>query len=279
MKYIETTNIAVADIDDTNRLRPLDPRWVTALAESIAKIGQKEPIEVVAQKKGKPYRLIAGGHRLAGCREAGLAVVRAEVKEPESGNPDLECRLHEIDENLIRNELNPLDRAVFLGERQKIHEAMYPAAKRGGKNQHTAEPLNEIVSFSKSTAEKIDLGERTIQRATHIYKHLAPEIRSRIAGTPLAQKEGELYQLTRYGPDDQVKILDMCLRVDDPVPSVKVAGDIVDGHVTKASSQAEAQYEKLYDAWKRCTSKKPRKHFLENLVEMGVIPSFNEAQI
>tara|TARA_R110001592_G_scaffold104697_1_gene294578 strand:- start:72458 stop:73306 length:849 start_codon:yes stop_codon:yes gene_type:complete len=282
LKYIETISIPVDEIDDTNRLRPLSQSWVDAIAESIAKIGQKEPIEVIRQKKGKPYKLIAGGHRLAGCRKAGVDA-RAEVKELETDAPGLEAELHEIDENLIRNELNPLDRAVFIGRRQKIYETMYPASKRGGDqgNQYTGgkKRQNEIISFSQNTANAIDLGERTIQRATRIYQGLSNKIRARLAGTHLADREGELYNLTRFAPDDQVKILDLCLKDVDPLPSVKAAGDVINGHTPKKQSAADADFEKLYETWKRCASKKGRTRFLGSLKEMGVIPSFNEEQL
>lgn len=285
MKYIETIEIAVDQIDDKNRLRLVDQDWVQALAESIGNIGQKEPIEIVAQKrKGEPpYRLIAGAHRLAACRLAGLDTIRAEVKTPETDNPDLEIRLHEIDENLIRNELNALDRAVFLGERQKVYEEMYPETARGGDrgNQHTGgkERQNDIVSFSQATAEKINLSVRAIQRDVRIFQGLTADVRGRLQGTPLARNQGELYQLTQYDRDRQLKILDMCLREADPVPSVKAAGDIIDGHTKETLSEADAHRERLYETWKRCKSKKGRKGFLDYLVEMGVITSYNEAQL
>jgi len=64
LKYIATKDIPIDEIDATDRLRPLDPNWVAALAESIGKIGQKEPIEVVALIRGKKkYRL----YLLCGC--------------------------------------------------------------------------------------------------------------------------------------------------------------------------------------------------------------------
>lgn len=282
MKYIATKDIPIDEIDATDRLRPLDPNWVAALAESIGKIGQKEPIEVVALIRGKKkYRLVAGGHRLAGCIQAGLTHVRAEIKQVEGDDFDLECRLHEIDENLIRNELNALDRAVFLGERQKIYEAMYPESARGGDRKSAAalENQNDIVSFSSATAEKIDLHERTIQRAVAIFKGIPAEIRTRLAGTTLALKQGELYQLTHYSAEQQGHILDMCLRTDDPVASIKIAADIIDGHARQKPTAADADYQKLYDTWKRCASKPGRRRFMESLVEMGIISGFNEGQL
>lgn len=119
----------------------------------------------------------------------------------------------------------------------------------------------------------------TIKRAIRIANILSPEIRERIKGTPIAQKEGELYQLTQYSPEQQGEIIESCLKGNHQIKSVKAAGDIIDGHAKKMPSQAEAHHEKLYDTWKRCASKKGRRRFLEDLVEMGVIPSYNEAMI
>ncbi len=179
MRYISTRQIPLCDIDASDRLRPVDD----GLAESFAAIGQKSPIEVVAQIKGRKYRLIAGGHRYAAALACGWESIRAEIKAPVTEHHDLEIRLHEIDENLIRDDLNALDRAVFLGERQRIYEALHPESRNGGTpgNQYTGQKReNDIVSFSQSTAEKLGIGARTIQRATAIFNGLDPSIREKM---------------------------------------------------------------------------------------------------
>ncbi len=281
MKYVKTIEIAVDQVDDKNRLRLVDQDWVEALAESISNIGQKEPIEVVAQKrKGQPpYRLIAGAHRLAACRLAGLDTIRAEVKTPETDNPDLEIRLHEIDENLIRHELNALDRAVFLGERQKIYEEMYPEARkgahggRGGKTNET-----EIVSFSKNTAEKIDLTERTIRNATRIYHGLSADIRARLHGTHLARNQGELIKLTRYSETQQARLVDICLRDENPAQSVSVAAQELDGRSEPETSPEEKELASLQSKFADA-SKGNREAFLTWLQTLGIIDVFDREQL
>lgn len=280
MKHLETKLVAIADIDIGTSWRPLNDAWVTGLAAKIVKNGQKTPIELVVQKKGKPYRLVAGRHRIAALQLNGETQIRADIFEPEKQHASLYIELAELDENLDRQELNPLDRAVFIGRREEIYLQLHPETaqgKAGAAARHGH--ANEMLSFAEETAELIGLGVRAVQRATRIYKALDPETRKRLAGTPLANKEGELYTLASYGPEHQAQILDMCLRAEDPVASVRVAGDIVDGHRAKAPNPADQQYDKLTDTWKRATSAKARARFLADLVEKGIIPSFNKENL
>lgn len=281
MKHVDTKDIQISEIDDTVRLRPLNLEWVADLSEQISQAGQKTAIEVVTIKSGKfKFKLSAGGHRVAAFRILGLTTIRADIYQIGGKNAEFERELAEIDENLQRLELNALDRAVFIGRRKEIYEKLNPETKHGvaGANARHGS-ANDKMSFAKSTAEKMKRNEKLVQRACRIYDGISAAARKRIANTPLALKEGELYQLTYHSPENQTKILDMCLRADDPVPSIKLAGDIIDGHVAKKPSAADADFEKLYDTWKRRDSKPGRRRFLEALQEMGVIDSFNEGQL
>ncbi len=279
MKYLSTQDIPLKDIDVSNRLRVVNQDWATGLAESFQMIGQKEPIEVVAQKKGKKWRLVAGGHRFAAAELCGWKTIRAEIKEPVTMNPDLEIRLHEIDENLIRHGLNALDRAVFLGERQEVYEAMYPDSRAkvaGGKKRQN--PASEIISFAESTAEAIGIGGRTIQHSVAIYKNLSPEIRAQISGTPLANKQGELYKLTRINPEQHKQIVDACLREDNPASSVSVAEQELDGRTRPETSAEEKAFKLLQDKYRNAPAS-AKTTFLVWLTDLGVIDTFDAEQV
>lgn len=281
MKYIETKFVSFDDIDLGSSWRAQKPEWVDALAAKIAKNGQKTPIELVAQDKGKkPYRLVAGRHRVAAIRQNGGTEIRADIFAPEAKHASLFIELAELDENLDRHELDHLDSAVFIGRREEIYLQLYPETSQGkaGANARFGH-ANETISFAKETAELIGLSERSVQRKTRIYRSISPEIRKRLQGTEFANKEGELYQLTYRSEEEQSQILDMCLREEEPVVSFRVAGDILDGVTQKQKSAADQQYEKLYDTWKRCDSKPARTKFLNDLIEMGVIEAFDEGQI
>lgn len=279
MKYLSTQDIPLKDIDVSNRLRVVNEDWAIGIAESFDKIGQKEPIEIVAQATGKKYRLVAGGHRYAAAEKCGWKAIRAEIKQTVTDNYDLEIRLHEIDENLVRNELNALDRAVFLGERQRIYEKMYPESRHGahgGAGSKTNE--NDIVSFSKNTAEKIDVSERTIQRAVTIFKNLSPQIRAQISGTPLANKQGELYKLTRINPEQHKQIVDACLREENPAPSVSVAEQELDGRTRSETSAEEKALKLLQDKYRNAPAS-AKSTFLVWLTDLGVIDTFDAEQV
>lgn len=279
MKYIDTLDIDLSDIDVTDRLRKVDENKAQGFAESILKVGQKTPIEVITQTKGKPYRLIAGGHRYRAHEIAGLKSIRAELKEPETSTPDYEAKLHEIDENLIRNELSPLERSIFLGKRQEVYEAMHPKTRkganggRGGKKNES-----EIVSFSKNSAEAIGIGERTIQRATMIFKALSPELIERIQGTPLAQKEGELHNLARQDPKLRLKIVEAYLAEDDPASSIAVAANRIYGKPNNQPNPVDQAYQQLIVKF-RNAPKEAKTAFLEHLMEVGAISAFDKDQL
>ncbi len=279
MKYIETAQIALADIDTSNRLRDVDEGTAIAYAESIKKIGQQTPIEVVPGNNGHPYKLVAGAHRYRALEILDLKEIRAEIKKPVTKKPDLEARLHEITENLLGPRLTSLERAVFLGERQEIYEAMYPEAKKGahgGRGGKTNE--NEIVSFSKNSADVLDISERTVQIATAIYKGIPPKLRKRIQGTPLANKQGELYKLTQYAPGDRSKIVEACLAKDDPAPSVVVAAQRLDGQPVKETSPADAFKSAMVTKW-RAPNVEGKAAFLDYLIELGVIAEYDRGQL
>lgn len=115
-------------IDVGERLRAVDRDYVSLIAESLAERGLDTPIIVTAAGADGRHALIAGGHRVAAASLAGWTEIPAKVVEAD----ELQARLIEIDENLIRRELSALDRAVFLAERKRIYEAMHPATRPGG---------------------------------------------------------------------------------------------------------------------------------------------------
>lgn len=127
MKELGLQTIRVADIDVVDRLRHVDENHAQMLAQNIKETGLRSPIEVRVNKKGDRFTLIAGGHRLKATQINEMVEIKAFVFEA----TDDEARLYEIDENLIRHDLNPLDRAVFMAERKRLYEALHPETAAG----------------------------------------------------------------------------------------------------------------------------------------------------
>lgn len=141
------------DLDDVfipeGRFRPLDPKSVKVIAESILKNGQLQPILV--DKNGN---LIDGNHRYHACKELGISVIAKVIDEV---NED-KLALIEIDTNLCRKELTQSELEVHLAERKKIYLRLYPdTAKNTFKKTDTK-------SFTEDTAETLGVSKKTVER-------------------------------------------------------------------------------------------------------------------
>lgn len=261
MKDLGLQSIAVSSIDFGDRLRQVDENHAALLAQNIKETGLRSPIEVRVNKKGDRYTLIAGGHRLKAAQINEMAEISAFVFEA----TDDEARLYEIDENLIRHDLNPLDRAVFMAERKRLYEALHPetaAGVAGAEAKHGR--ANDIMSFAADTAERCGLTERTIQRAVKIAVGIKAGARARIAGTWLASKQSELLALARMTEAEQHKALDLLLGESPKARNVESARKIIAGVIETEKSASDQAFDRLMTAWGRADPK-AQKRFLDEI--------------
>jgi ParB family transcriptional regulator, chromosome partitioning protein len=250
MKSLGLKTIPLADIDISNRLRAIDEGHAQLLAENIQETGKlRQPVEVRVLQGGK-YRLIAGGHRLRAVELLGWSEIEAFVFETDN---DDEAKLAEIDENLVRHDLNPLDRAVFLAERKAVYERLHPETKHGAQGGRSGQRNeNDTMSFSKDTAERCGIPDRTIQRAVKIFKGLPPDIRARIAGTWIAKKQSELLALVKVAPSLRGDVIDLLLEDASPLTSVKGALRVLEGgNAAPAGDDQQKKVAALRKAWDR----------------------------
>ena len=143
----EIAAISVADIDASDRLRPLDEAAVEALMVSIEQRNLEAPI--IIRPHGAGWKLVAGGHRLEAVKRLGHEVIDAIPRNLD----DDEARLAEIDENLIRRELSALDRAIFLAERKAVFDRMNPEQAKV-----LADVIDTPVSAAAATQKLIGIG-------------------------------------------------------------------------------------------------------------------------
>lgn len=251
--------VVIDDIVIGERLRGVDPAAVELIAASMAEIGQETPI--IVQEAASGYLLVAGAHRLAAATALGWGDIRAKIL-PASVTAEA-ARLIEIDENLARRELSELDRAVFLAERKRLYEALYPEARLGA-NQHSrgfaksGEPSDEAseapqdvvfaARFSADTAARIGLSERSIQRSVARALRIVPEVRAQISALPIADKGAELDQLAMLDPDMQRSVAR--LLGEGSAKTVKVARAMVAGRDAD-QDDTPTVYEKFLRLWRR----------------------------
>jgi len=164
IQEIEVGGIAVP----TDRPRELHQDVIDELAHSITQRGLLQPIVVRANGEigdGNGYRLIAGRHRLEAVKKLGWSRIEARILKADLD--ETEAELAEIDENLIRADLSPAERAIHVNRRKELYEQLHPETKDGGSGRGRPKVRQNGEAkerFTKTTAEKTSKSERSIQR-------------------------------------------------------------------------------------------------------------------
>jgi ParB family transcriptional regulator, chromosome partitioning protein len=177
--------------------RPLNDQKVAELMQSIKANGLLNPITL-----DQHCNLIAGLHRLTACKLLGFVEIECHVVTCEDAD---QARLAEIDENLIRNELEALERAELWLERDRILERMGLRAKSGD-NQFTrrgGETNSRPAKTTLELAQEVGYTERTFQLGKQIARDIAPEVKQVIKGTPVAKSSSVLLRVARAGSKER----------------------------------------------------------------------------
>jgi ParB/RepB/Spo0J family partition protein len=157
--------IGLADIEVLpDRLRSLRPEIVGDLAESMRVQGLLQP--VVLRPAATGYFLVAGRHRFEAARQLKWEAIPARILEIDKFDDAL---LGEIDENLIRGDLSPAERAAHQARRKQVYERLHPETKHGA-NQHSrsrkvCDSKNGAADrYTRDAAKKIGRSERSVQQ-------------------------------------------------------------------------------------------------------------------
>ena len=203
----QTVLLELDQIDLGQRLRTVNAGTVQHLAESMKIHGLQYPIQV--RMDGDRYALVSGAHRLQAARHLAWPHIEAFVLDLLD---DDTLALLEIDENLMRAELNPLDRGVFLARRKEIYERLYPETRRGGdRRSSTFQGQNDDGThrgFVAETASFTPFSPWTIRRALRIGEKIVPELREELAITAIAYREGDLFTISGLDDDEQQLVLE-----------------------------------------------------------------------
>ena len=173
---MEHVIISIDDIKIENNRRPLNNDKVRELAESIKKIGLLNPIAISPEKV-----LIAGFHRICAYLDLGHIGIPAVIVH---GANKLELELAEIDENLIRNELDPISIGDLAIRRDEILEELGERAtvsNKGntGKYQVTGAE-SAPVKTTADIAKEIGVSERVLQENKQLARNLTDEVKKAV---------------------------------------------------------------------------------------------------
>lgn len=202
--------VPIASILVGERARPIDEDHAAAIAASMVDRGLINPLTVrstPAANGGKtPLTLVAGGHRLRaaelnGWEEIDVIVVSADA---------VEAQLIELSENIYRNELNPLDRALFVLKFREVYEEKFGKIERGGDRKSKGHDAPLIFAPGRAISERVQarlgISQDTYKRATRIGQKLTPALRAAVRGTPAENDQKELLKLAKLPADDQARV-------------------------------------------------------------------------
>lgn len=192
-----------------NRLRPVDPQKVDELAESMAAIGQLQPLLVKPTDDGYRYELIFGLHRFEAGRKLNWPSIRCEIRYGLDADHAL---LAQIDENLIRAELGPAVRIAHHRERKAIYLRLHPETGKGkapGKAGGGKKPREESQAETLRPSYLDDAAKKTGRSRATVARDLARgakiEAIEELAGTSL-DKNDELDAMASLPPDVQKEL-------------------------------------------------------------------------
>lgn len=175
--------------------RALNEARVTALMESIAKIGLQTPVTIWFESADSEVaNLVVGAHRVEACRRLDIDV---DAFVTTAG--DIDRDLWEIDENLCRSELTEAEEAQHLARRKELWEA---------REANKVEQLIPVSGgrgnkgFASETAKVTGETKQSINRKIARAEKIEPEVLEQVRGTEL-DKGVVLDQLAKTPREDQ----------------------------------------------------------------------------
>lgn len=208
--------LTIAEISVPERLRAVDDDHALAIQNSIMQHGQFNPVTVRMTPNGeRAYTLVAGAHRyraielLGQEEEIDALIVKADKDE---------AILLEIEENLFRNDLSVMDRAVFVetyrDQWEKVHGKINTKGGRPKNRinliQFSESPVGLVEEeakrgFSEVCADRMGISVPAVKRLAQISQNLPRPIRKAIANTPIADNQSQLLKLAKLPPAKQKK--------------------------------------------------------------------------
>lgn len=231
--------IEIDAIDAIDRLRIVDRDKVEMIAASISESYLHQAIAVATTPgSGNRYVLVDGEHRVEAHKLLGRATIKAVIRDLTPA----ERERHEIHANLIRNELDALDRARFVGRLADIFATENPAGNGGDRKSKKWKEKNQFLNlrnwsdFAKEAAKRTGLGKASLYRARALASALSPEAVALIRGTKLADNQAQLQALAALDPVDQVTVAGL-IKANAAANVAKariIAGFVPDGAVREA---------------------------------------------
>ena len=184
----------------SGRLRHLDAAKVESLAASMETLGLQQSISVLASEDGAVVELVAGAHRVAAAKKLGWEKIDCIFVNMD----ELDRRLWEIDENLMRAELTDLERAQHTAKRAEIVKQKVEFAKLAKTESNPSKNADKgQTEFVTDTAKKTGKSKRSVERDKARGEKIAPDVQKAIEGTAIENSGVQLDALAKATHDEQ----------------------------------------------------------------------------
>ena len=261
----QIASILVSEITVSSRLRSAGDDQVAALASSMDQLGLQIPIDVYCNECGN-LALVAGLHRLLAARKLGWDQIRARVLQLD----DVNRQLWEIDENLMRAELSPLERADHHAKRKRLLEARGEVQTHGG-DRRSSDQVAHLESYADEAAKKTGASPATIRRDVRRSEGIAEDVKPALAHLSKEATGADLDALASATPERQREAV---AAVDDGhAQSIRAAlnGEIVGSKRRTGEKTIDQHFRALKDAWAAAPNE-ARDIFIQHLQETGRLP-------
>jgi ParB family transcriptional regulator, chromosome partitioning protein len=195
------------------RPRAIRGDLVERLAESMKMQGLLQPITVRPRSEGG-YLLVFGGHRLKAAELLGWAAIEATITDTDGDKAELAG----IDENLIRGQLSPAERALHIARRKELYEKLHPETRHGGAPGRAGGGKKakdaKLAAFAEATAEATGQSRRKVERDATRAKQIKKVLRD-VVGTSL-DKGDQLDALGRL-PESEQEVLASAAKAGEKV--------------------------------------------------------------
>ena len=191
MQHVAT--LPIDHIDVPKGRRPIDPKTVETLVNSIKEIGLQNPITV--RHGDNRHILVAGLHRLEALRKLGRDRAPCLVVDMS----DVDARLWEIAENLHRSDLTAQERAEQIAQWVRLTEQKGVSAQLAPKPQG-----GRPESGVSQAARTLKVPKRTAQRSVKIAEKTTPEAAQAARDTGLDDNQRALEEIADTDTDKQV---------------------------------------------------------------------------
>lgn len=272
MRLIETRQMALDDIEVHDRLRPVDEMGVGAILMTL-RDGEapSDPVDVrrVRRNGAVIYRLIDGMHRVEAARRQGHETILASIYE----GTDADARLMEIERNLARAEMKPVDRAVFLLAYKDAYEKKYPEARAAIGEALIAKRWDKtgimpVVSFAARVGEMAGQNETTVRRQYRAVSALSSDEIETLRNAPRWIGYKDLAEIGKITDPDERGFVVGKLSAGEAktVKAARKAYLAATGAAPAPLSDSDQKLARLMDAWDRA-GKSARVGFLAERYE------------